>query len=153
MAEAWEPSPEEVHAVIPQRAKSRPFSADTAPTVDQVELLIANTVTDIKTYVGVDEPIPVEHHPLARLATVYGTAAEIERALFPEQARREGSTYEVLTELYIDYRDRLASVVGDLLGIAGDETSGPFGKPSGHFPVPQRGSGEEGFTPIGTMGF
>lgn len=144
MAEVWQPSAEEVRSHIPQRV-GKPFDATTIPTIVQVDQIIMDIATDITTFVG--EAIPAANDNLAKLAAIYGAAADIERAFYPEQADPEGSTYDELRQEYHHLRDRLAQIVGDT-SAAGTDT----GAPRHSFPKPSTDTAEE-FTPLSALRF
>lgn len=147
MPEAYGPTPEDVHALIPQIAAGRSFSESTVPTVTQVVSIIKSITDDVESFVG--DAIPDEHHDLARITIAHGAAAEIQRALFPESTGAENSMFQSLRQDYRDYRDRLASVVGD--AVPSDE-AGAAG-PRGAFPTPVSGIPTETFEPLGQRGF
>jgi hypothetical protein len=150
MPEAWEPTPADVKAHIAQRLNGAAFSATTRPTFAEVEGLIDDIVAEI--LVAIDAPIVEEaHQNLAKAAAEVGTAATVERILFPEQSNRDGSAYD---ELRSEFLRLLGQLKFGVTGVEGDEAalSGRF---SHSFPTPEpsRPATDDRYVPISTVMF
>lgn len=145
MPEPWEPDPEEVHALIPQRAAGREFSANTIPTLTQVQEIIADVLIDVKSFVG--DEIPEPNYDLAELTVKYGAAMAIESALHPEGSTRDDSMYAELKAEYEKRLDRLAKIVGDRKAAEHAQ-----GGPRGVFPTPNVAVSDEFYRPLGSLG-
>lgn len=106
MAQPYAPTAAEVKGVIPQRIDGRAFSADTIPTVAEVDMIIADVADEVAALS--DEAIPVTFHPLARYAVKVGAAAAVERTFWPEQPEQSDlSTYERLERKFEALKSQL----------------------------------------------
>lgn len=138
---AWLPSPENVHAVIPQRVPGG-FTVASIPTADQVVILATNTQAELQAYIGQDVALDAQDEELGRFAASTGTAARVERGLFPEQSQADDSTY---AQLWADYRQLAAQLYYAVHGvwppnlideIPEEGEAGAFTPlPAGHFPT------------------
>jgi len=110
----WEPTPSEVHGIIPQRTNGKPFTDDTVPTVAQVTTIISDVMSEVDSWLE-HTVVPEQHVDLARFVVKLGAAKEIERAFWPEQGQApSGSSYVQLKQRY---EETLAQLVLAVLGI------------------------------------
>lgn len=100
----WRPSVADVGAILRARTKDTTgtelgtFTADTRPTAAEVELIIAQALSDVELEVG--EELPDRLHDTARRTVALGAAVTIELSYWPEQVALGRSPYAQLLALY-----------------------------------------------------
>lgn len=103
MPYAWEPTPTDVAAVIPQRPTDAngmaggTWTATTVPTVTQVQTLIGQRVPEVAAVVGT---VPDSLVEMARGVTAVGVASYVELAFFPEQSDTGTTPAQLLWDRY-----------------------------------------------------
>lgn len=124
MALTWAPEPEDVHSHIPQRIEGRPFSSETVPTDEQVQEIIDDISNTIYVSIGSIDPGTPALRAHAQFVAELGSAANVERAFWPEQNRGDGSQYQILYDRYLAELAKLIELLGEASGVAGiDPTS------------------------------
>ena len=116
----WAPTPDDVHQLIPQRTLGIPFSDATQPTDVEVLGLITNIVDEMEVLLHLsDVVLTTDQAELAQATAEYGSAAEVERAFWPEQNTGDGSQYQLLHDRYQALLAQLKETLigGDLPGV------------------------------------
>lgn len=104
---AWpQVSSPDVVDVIPQRHPVGGWTDTTIPTAQQVDGHIVGVANEVQLFIGA-VPTAGAQEQLAADTIAVGIAAEIERAVYPEQSAKPGSTYEQLRERYAELKAQL----------------------------------------------
>lgn len=107
----YEPTPDEVKSLMPQRLEGQPFAEDSVPSHAQVVEIISDVAGEVAATLSFT--IPEAHYGLARYCVKVGAAAEIERSFFPEQhAEADTATYARYVRRYRELLDALGNVAG-----------------------------------------
>lgn len=150
MPQPFEPTPEQVKALIPARLNGRAFSETTVPSVGEVESLISDVAEDILDRLEVDE-VPAEYLDRARRAVMYETASRLELQFWPEQTARRGGVASSISEQWHARSERVMDRLQELV-VSFDPDQPVHGEPAGFFPSPTV-IPTEVFEPLGHKGF
>lgn len=145
----WAPTTADVGALLRARTKDEngnevgDFTADTRPTGDQVEALIATASQDLADSLAV--AVPEELFGAARRVSAYAVALEIELGYYPEQINTGRSPYAQLKAIYderlLALRAALSASGGDVPGTDVDTPQSPvWAFPSAPVPSCEWGS-------------
>lgn len=145
MAQPWETTVSQVGALLHARTKDKngnevgTFNADTRPTDDQVQDLIAQAADDVADAVGQQTGVtgmPQDLYQNAGSLTAIGAAMLVELSFFPEQVGTNTSPYDRLAAMYKDRLARLVLQAGhEGADVPGDEYMHPAGAGGGN-PIP-----------------
>lgn len=126
MTPSWAPTSDEVHAVIPTRARQQPFNETSVPTVAEVRSIIEQICTEVVAEVGPFDPSKNLSHSaddaqrtvgdMARWAATLGAASTVELGFFPEQQTLGDTTPGQI--LYQRYQQALARLKASIEAIA-----------------------------------
>ena len=110
----YTPSAEDVAAIMRARTKTPDgmlgaFTADTDPSLEQVETLILPATGMVAAAIGQD--IPADYLPAARLAATACTAMLVELAIQQKAGSDETSAYQHYRDLYTDAVGRVSAAV------------------------------------------
>lgn len=118
------------------------FTADTRPTGDEVDVLIAEAIDEVASAVGPDVPDgpdPDDKDTLRRMAkrvTSLYAAANVELSYFPEQAGQNNSVYDKLLARARSTKETLVEAVAEVGGGGDGQSVGGAGPMASYgFPV------------------
>lgn len=146
MAFPWEADAQDVAELLPQRTKgewgkgeSREFTADTTPTLEQVEDITRKAALRVATKLRVTEDDDIcEDGPieLAEEVAALRAAMMVELTFFMNQIRTDQSPYEKLKEQFDEAMVDLTEAYKDQCDGSGSDGEGPLGEemPRGSFP-------------------
>jgi hypothetical protein len=159
--EDFTPTPEEVAVHMRARLKDsfgsknedgeplENFSADTKPTLKQVEAMILRGVRKVSSKIGVaiceggDTDKQVALYEDAKDLAALGIALVAERSYYPEQVGTEQSPYKAMLDEYRESAKTLVEAIAEHCGGGGGDSVGGGGVlPRSNFPCPS-GIGQE----------